>query len=776
MKFQTPNNQNNIQWPKEWFFWKFLHYASDDQDFIAPIKIKKLGGVKKKKNLLQNIKSFLIIFASFYILLCAFVLLNPRYALFFNNVLGVQYLTILTVLEYTIYVFYASFGIVLGLWFLFFWFRWLVVKTKNKRKKQNIWIIAILFLLLFFGNIYLFAKTFEWFRDNFAPDVGVIIYDNTHLKYLEAGIEQENAIIPYDQKIGPITVRYDLSSYIKKIARHEGLLLTQAYNFEIDYDGDKAPDRWSGESNWLEIPVSNIDFSPMVAPQYTYDTIGTYAPTASISGIDVWGKKIKIPLDIPIITLEKIVKIGREYLENGGIQYTFNAQELEELWQIRWSVIRDNTIIETRDGYLFVPKEVYFPPTVICLQIFKWKNPLSTHCDWKFVVEETNNSNIQNTAITTKIDSINPLQYQFSMDPKAIMGEIETIQWFIDDSLFIWKFRSGYEKIFDYTFRIPGAYKIEAEVTDTLGNKVRVGIPPVFVAKYIDLKDWYNILISNEEGDDLWKNTFDKKTKSFLLQDFPVPGILEVDATSIRANSDRFELKKVEWDTDNDGIYETEWLSIEQDIQTAGRYEIRSRSTFTDKWIDENEIPIYHLDRISFVAIQKDIDVRMKIIPEYQYAPTKVKFDASISKIKKGTIKKFIYDFGDGNVYEWEWVVATYRYTKPGDYNVSVTAVTDKWKYASRTYKLVLKKEQETVHIVPSIASGSSESNMPITFEANIQGNDTLVSWDMGDGSDLKYGQSIIHEFASPGTFTIKVVVSYSTGIEESHSIIYTIL
>ena len=87
----------------------------------------------------------LTIVISFYILLCAFVLLNPQYALFFNNVLGVQYLTIRTVLEYTIYVVYSIFGIFLGGGFIFFGFRALAIRTKNPKKRRHIWFITILF-------------------------------------------------------------------------------------------------------------------------------------------------------------------------------------------------------------------------------------------------------------------------------------------------------------------------------------------------------------------------------------------------------------------------------------------------------------------------------------------------------------------------------------------------------------------------------------------------------------------------------------------------------
>lgn len=251
---------------------------------------------------------------------------------------------------------------------------------------------------------------------------------------------------------------------------------------------------------------------------------------------------------------------------------------------------------------------------------------------------------------------------------------------------------------------------------------------------------------------------------------------MKLDATKIRANSPRLRLTKVEWDTNNDGIYESEGLSLDHPIDIPGRYDIRSRYTFTDLSIDGHDLPIYHIDRLAVVGVEKNLDVRVKITPDDTYAPSSVRFDASGSKIKKGgEIKKFLYDFGDGHKYEGEGVVTTYKYTKPGEYKITVTAVTNNGARASKTYVLILKKPQETVQIKPSIASNMAEAGLPVTFDAQINGNDSTVYWDFGDGTGVVTGKSPVHEFSDPGTYTIKVRVEYSTGIEESDSIKYIV-
>lgn len=223
---------------------RLLSYTKSDQDYV-PDKTPKKATPFKKKYSWARIKAAIIIAVTFYILLCAFVLLNPQYALFFNNVLGVQYLTIRLTLEYTIYVVYSILGLGLGGGFLFFGYRAIAIRTKNRAKHVNIWLLTVLFCGLFFSNIYLFATTYDWFRKiDFANlDGQVLIYDNQILKYLKPGEELLGARIGTDASIGPMSVRYDLNAYVKKLARLEGFLFTQPYTFEIDYDGDDRPDR-----------------------------------------------------------------------------------------------------------------------------------------------------------------------------------------------------------------------------------------------------------------------------------------------------------------------------------------------------------------------------------------------------------------------------------------------------------------------------------------------------------------------------------------------------
>jgi hypothetical protein len=240
--------------------------------------------------------------------------------------------------------------------------------------------------------------------------------------------------------IGPLQVRYDISAYIKKRAFLEGLVLTQPYTFEIDYNGDKKADRGSGTSNHIDAPITDKENAPLLIPDFTYDEVREYAPKATIEGIDVAGKKIKFDIDIPKISLNKIIKIERTPLPDGSIRYAFDATDLSELGKVKWTIIGSTPFVQ--EGYHFSPDQTFSTPTIICLQVFRGEAPVTSACDWRFVTEENTQSNIQNTEISFQIDPLNPLKYQFSVNPHTIQGEIRSVRWYIDNQEYVGKFES----------------------------------------------------------------------------------------------------------------------------------------------------------------------------------------------------------------------------------------------------------------------------------------------------------------------------------------------
>jgi hypothetical protein len=120
-------------------FKKIIGFTKSDENYQPEIhpesKIPQRVEKEKIPSFWRNVKALWIVLGTFYVLLCAFILLNPQFALFFNNVFGIEYVTVQFILQYTIYVFYSIFGIAIGIFFLFFWYRTIVIKTRKKYKR-----------------------------------------------------------------------------------------------------------------------------------------------------------------------------------------------------------------------------------------------------------------------------------------------------------------------------------------------------------------------------------------------------------------------------------------------------------------------------------------------------------------------------------------------------------------------------------------------------------------------------------------------------------------
>ncbi len=152
----TPDTSPRTQ--KSSFLRKIIQFARNDDNYESALpkpltNTETVSTPSSKKTLsshLRDIKAAIIVGAVFYVLLCAFILINPQFSLFFNNIFGIEYVTIRFILEYTIYVFYSIFGILLGVTFLFFGYRSLAIKTKKKYKQTVLWLLTVVFGGLFF--------------------------------------------------------------------------------------------------------------------------------------------------------------------------------------------------------------------------------------------------------------------------------------------------------------------------------------------------------------------------------------------------------------------------------------------------------------------------------------------------------------------------------------------------------------------------------------------------------------------------------------------------
>lgn len=756
-------------------FQRIVGFTKSDENYqIENKEIKKITREKQPWSSWKNIKAAFLVLTVFYLLLCAFILLNPSFSLFFNNVFKIEYVTVQFILEYTIYIFYSLFGIFLGATFLFFWYRSIVIRTRKKYKKIILWCVTFIFGGLFFTNIALFAWTYTYFLslDFTNMDERVVLYDNELLGYKKQLKDKQMPFFKIPQKaIWPLNIRFDISPQIKKIVRENGILLNRGYSFEIDYNGDGDPDTGSGDNPNVHLAINNPESSVLV-PQ-KFEKTGTYKTTALIRAMDAAGNKKEINIEMPDILIQNVVDVSKTEGKDWAKIYIFDASSLSNLGQAQWSII--DQVGTEFTGYQYSPKNIAKYPAIVCLKMQPMDLGTTDPCDWRYVIDENIQSNITNTDIIVKTDPINPLKYQFSLDPRVLQGEMKTIRWRIDGRLYDGKFDSGTEKIFDYTFKNSGTYLLDAEIEDTLGNRVTTQKKSIFTTLFTELKSGYNLQIFDENDIEISKNRYTINTKTYSLPDVPVPWSLTLDAVGIQSLNPRLKLVKAEWDLDNDGVYEKTGFRIQHELYYPQQYTLYARYTFEDKTVDgkiQNQI---YIDKVIVKWVEKSIDVRVKIIPDHDYAPALVRFDATGSRIQKGEILKFLYDFWDGSkIYEWEGIVE-YRYQNPGEYKIHITAVTKDGRKESIERVLIIKKPQESVSIVPSVASENAQAGFPITFEILSQWTVESISWNFGDNTSIIEGMSAVHTFPTAGTYTIVARAIYESGIEKTATILYQV-
>ena len=163
-----------------------------------------------------------------------------------------------------------------------------------------------------------------------------------------------------------------------------------------------------------------------------------------------------------------------------------------------------------------------------------------------------------------------------------------------------------------------------------------------------------------------------------------------------------------------------------------------------------------------FDGKKRDIVPQLQITPESDYAPTTVKFDASASEVKNGTISKYTYDFGEGKGTVDGDAQMQYQYLLGGEYTVKLTVTKNDGTKETISKKVVLKDSSRSLQINASVASGFTGRS--IDFDAaGSNGQISEYYWNFGDGQSSTDPRAT-HAFSTAGTYTITLKATYSDG------------
>lgn len=221
-------------------------------------------------------------------------------------------------------------------------------------------------------------------------------------------------------------------------------------------------------------------------------------------------------------------------------------------------------------------------------------------------------------------------------------------------------------------------------------------------------------------------NTYNPSIKAYYITGVSTPTDIEFNATDIKVENLGYELTNVAWDFNGDGTFEKVGMQQKYELVEEKRYTFQVRYTFIDK---EKDITAIIVEKIIFESVKKDITIILKLTQDSEYAPTIVHVDGSASIPKKGTITKFIYDFGEGKGIIEGDAVQDYSYTFPGEYLITLTVVRDDGIKEQSSRKIILKAISKNIIINTSVSSGMVGKSIDFDTKGTI-GQIESYHWD----------------------------------------------
>lgn len=164
---------------------------------------------------------------------------------------------------------------------------------------------------------------------------------------------------------------------------------------------------------------------------------------------------------------------------------------------------------------------------------------------------------------------------------------------------------------------------------------------------------------------------------------------------------------------------------------------------------------------------------RMEIVPRFPQPGETVRFDAAASTDANDEILSFEWDFGDGGTDDGQ--TASHAYAAAGEYEVVLTARDGRGgstRLGDALSVHVLSPPLADFSVVPPDPAEPLRAGDPIVFlDESTYGPAELSErrWTFGDG-ETGGGERVTHEFASAGSYVVRLAIVDARGYEDDRS------
>jgi len=302
------------------------------------------------------------------------------------------------------------------------------------------------------------------------------------------------------------------------------------------------------------------------------------------------------------------------------------------------------------------------------------------------------------------------------------------------------------------------------------------------VAHTYDETGTYNVVLTvtkvdqktGEEGQDTYKTLVSIAKQALSanidasVEKGTAPLIVEFDAS--KSSDPSGEIKKYEWDLNDDGDFEEEGVKIEHTFKKTGKYTIKLRveNLLGDYEVAEKVIDVVKEDKPTATIKVSNNNEDFQIGVDYV-------FRAEDESAPGGNIMKYEWDFGDGSKVERSRTMS-HKYDKEGSFEIILTLTDEDGNEGEVKKKIAIghPKSAPKADIKASATSGPVPLIVNFDASGSTDPDNNIVEykWDFdGDGAYDGYGKNISYTYEKNGTYKAMLTVEDADGNDDQASV-----